>query len=197
MEQIYYSKKFFENSSEFNTLGTKTGKSQCKSRTNIKHQSQPLQSYNSSLGASYYTTKAYSKTPYSLSKLDMEYMDMEYTIAEKSSKAKDRYYTYTTKAYGNEPYNYKVQANCRDSSNCSYHHNKRCCSTSSTQPSSEDSEVLRRTTAEGFKVVQSGNIIHDSLLSDSEGDSPYEATQAPALKWCFRIGFGGVVRSTK
>lgn len=44
---------------------------------------------------------------------------------------------------------------------------KRCYSASSTQPSSEDSDLYRKQNKEGVKVVQGGNIIHDSLLSGS------------------------------
>jgi len=47
-------------------------------------------------------------------------------------------------------------------------------STSSTQPSENDSESFRKKNFEGFKVVQSGNVILNSLLSDSETESQNE-----------------------
>lgn len=169
---MYNSKKFFENSSEFYTFGLKTNKSQYKGRTNAKHQSLPLN--DTQFGAACYTTKPSAKNPHSWTNLDMEF-----PIPDKSSKTKDKYYT--IKTYDNEPYSYKGQTKCRDSSNYSHNHYKRCCSTSSTQPSSEDSEVLRRN-VEGYKVVQGGNIIHDSLLSDSESDSQNEKSQASSPK---------------
>lgn len=44
-------------------------------------------------------------------------------------------------------------------------------STPSTQASGNDSETLRKKTIEGFKVVRNGNILIDSLPSESESDT--------------------------
>jgi hypothetical protein len=70
----------------------------------------------------------------------------------------------------NETYSQMIPAKHNNNSQS----NKRNYSTGSTQPSENDSESFGKKQYEGFKVVQNGNIILDSLLSDSETESQNE-----------------------